>query len=145
MEEVKTYAEKLKDPRWQKKRLQILTRDKWRCRLCGDHKTTLHIHHKRYIDGKDPWDYIKSDLVTVCEHCHLELSTEEYKNIPFDQVKIFKCGKWRGGGRIMFTTAQNGICTMAILGSNNSFLCGFHLQGDTIPGIIEILKASQKR
>ncbi len=29
-----TYAEQLKDPRWQKRRLEILQRDEWRC-LCG--------------------------------------------------------------------------------------------------------------
>ena len=35
-----TYKQKLKDPRWQKKRLKVLERDDWKCtRLetdCGD-------------------------------------------------------------------------------------------------------------
>ena len=30
------YSEKLKDPRWQKKRLEILERDNFRCQYCGD-------------------------------------------------------------------------------------------------------------
>ena len=38
--------EKYKDPRWQKKRLKILERDKWACQLCDGKEKTLHIHHK---------------------------------------------------------------------------------------------------
>lgn len=29
-----SYAEQLKDPRWQKKRLEILNRDEWKCTWC---------------------------------------------------------------------------------------------------------------
>lgn len=32
------YKEKLKDPRWQKKRLQIFERDDWCCQKCGDER-----------------------------------------------------------------------------------------------------------
>lgn len=31
----KSYAEKFKDPRWQKKRLKIMERDNWKCCECG--------------------------------------------------------------------------------------------------------------
>lgn len=41
-----TYAEKLRDPRWQKKRLIILQRDHW------------------------TWDASDDDLITLCENCH---------------------------------------------------------------------------
>jgi len=64
------YAEKLKDPRWQKKRLEIFERDGWKCRECGDAKSTLNIHHQRYKSGCDPWEYDNSDLKTLCEYCH---------------------------------------------------------------------------
>jgi phage terminase large subunit GpA-like protein len=63
-----TYAEKLKDPRWQKKRLEILERDEWKCKLCGDHTTTLHVHHEKYKG--EPWDADNELLKTLCEHCH---------------------------------------------------------------------------
>jgi len=65
-----TYAEKLKDPRWQKKRLQILDRDEWTCKLCGDTETQLHIHHFYYHRDKEPWEYEIQDLTTYCKHCH---------------------------------------------------------------------------
>lgn len=69
---VSQYLEKLKDPRWQKKRLQILERDEWCCRVCFDSERTLHVHHRYYKRGADPWDYPDSALVTLCEGCHEE-------------------------------------------------------------------------
>jgi hypothetical protein len=64
-----TYAEKLLDPRWQKKRLSILDRDNWCCQLCYDSEITLHVHHISYT-GKNPWDSPDDQLMTVCKHCH---------------------------------------------------------------------------
>lgn len=65
-----TYAEKLKDPRWQKKRLQILERDNWECQECAEKEKTLHVHHKNYYSGKDPWECNDNNLITLCETCH---------------------------------------------------------------------------
>jgi len=65
----KTYAEKLKDPRWQKKRLEIFERDKWTCQACGDTTQTLNVHHRFYKSGLDPWEYNEVDLVTLCDNC----------------------------------------------------------------------------
>lgn len=42
-----TYAEKLKDPRWQKKRLERMDKDQWTCRECGSTTTTLSVHNHR--------------------------------------------------------------------------------------------------
>jgi RNA polymerase subunit RPABC4/transcription elongation factor Spt4 len=67
--EKKTYLEKLKDPRWQKKRLEILDRDEWTCQYCGSKDKTLHVHHLRY-SGPDPWDCHSGFLITACEDCH---------------------------------------------------------------------------
>jgi hypothetical protein len=65
-----TYLEKLKDPRWQKKRLEILERDEWMCQRCFDGDSTLHVHHLDYEKGKEPWDYDNSRFITICESCH---------------------------------------------------------------------------
>lgn len=43
------YSEQLKHPKWQKKRLEILKRDKWKCKKCKDDTTTLNVHHKEYL------------------------------------------------------------------------------------------------
>lgn len=64
------YSEKLKDPRWQKKRLEILNRDRWTCRGCGDKENTLHVHHIFYLPRTEPWDVPDGFLITLCEACH---------------------------------------------------------------------------
>lgn len=74
----KTYAEKLKDPRWQKKRLQVLERDGWRCLRCDDDKSTLHVHHKTYKGQTEPWDYSLNNFLTLCENCH---TAEQYRDV----------------------------------------------------------------
>jgi len=61
---------KYRDPRWQKKRLEILERDEWKCRDCNKSDSQLQVHHGFYERGKDPWDYPKWSLRTVCENCH---------------------------------------------------------------------------
>lgn len=66
----KTYSEKLLDPRWQKKRLEIFQRDNFICRRCNNHKETLHVHHLVYRRGANPWDYENEVLLTVCDPCH---------------------------------------------------------------------------
>lgn len=68
----KSYYEKLKDPRWQKKRLEIMERDKFTCQRCLSTESTLHVHHRKYVFGKEPWDYENEFLVTLCEDCHFE-------------------------------------------------------------------------
>jgi hypothetical protein len=81
----KSYSEKLKDPRWQKKRLEILQRDNWACTSCGGTKVTLHVHHKYYTYGKEPWEYGNEVLITLCEHCHE--AEEAFKEILYDMPR----------------------------------------------------------
>ena len=66
----KTYREKLKDPRWQKKRLEILSLHEFECQDCGSKENTLHVHHPYYEKGKEPWDYDENVLMCVCDDCH---------------------------------------------------------------------------
>ena len=62
------YMQKLKDPRWQKKRLEIMQRDNFTCQLCGDTKETLVVHHYKYAG--DPWGVDDEYLITLCQDCH---------------------------------------------------------------------------
>ncbi len=66
------YGKKLRDPRWQKRRLEIMERDEFRCQHCMDSEETLNVHHCYYSKGNDPWDYPNTSLVTLCETCHEE-------------------------------------------------------------------------
>ena len=64
------YSEKLKDPRWQKKRLQILERDNFTCRNCNKDDIELVVHHLKYFRGREPWEYADKYLITLCTFCH---------------------------------------------------------------------------
>lgn len=70
MKKESDYSKKLRDPRWQKKRLEVLQRDQFACRICQAQDKELHIHHRRYSNGDCPWDSPTDDLVTVCTDCH---------------------------------------------------------------------------
>lgn len=85
------YHRKLKDPRWQKKRLAILERDEWRCRMCGDDENTLHVHHRYYSNG-EPWEIDDKALVTLCADCH-EVETDSLKDVYGRlRVVLSECG-----------------------------------------------------
>ena len=64
------YAAKLRDPRWQKMRLDVMNRDLFMCQGCLDTTKTLNVHHTKYLPGKKPWEYELVSLVTLCEDCH---------------------------------------------------------------------------
>lgn len=68
-----TYQELLKDPRWIKRRNEILTRDKNTCQSCGAQDKYLHVHHLNYWDGFLPWEYPDDMLVTLCKDCHKKI------------------------------------------------------------------------
>ena len=65
-----TYAEQLLDPRWQKKRLEVLDYSDFACEVCGDGESTLHVHHKQYIKGRQVWEYDIDQLACLCADCH---------------------------------------------------------------------------
>jgi len=83
-----TYAQKLKDPRWQKRRLQILDKRGWRCERCFNDKQTLHVHHKRYRG--EPWEVSDSDLEVLCEPCH---NGEHGKSSGLKRFSVYCAGK----------------------------------------------------
>jgi hypothetical protein len=62
------YTDKLKDPRWQKKRLEIFSRDNFTCQCCNSTENTLVVHHFKY--SGEPWDIDSKHLLTLCEECH---------------------------------------------------------------------------
>ncbi len=66
----KSYYEKLQDPRWQKKRLEVMEAAGFSCEWCQDEEGTLHVHHWYYARGADPWEYPSNQLTALCEDCH---------------------------------------------------------------------------
>jgi hypothetical protein len=70
--QISSYAQKLKDPRWQKLRLEALESAGWRCKQCHDESSPLNVHHGFYQYGLEPWDYPIKSLHVYCESCHQE-------------------------------------------------------------------------
>ncbi len=118
----KSYSELLRDPRWQKKRLKVLERDNFLCSSCGDGTTELHVHHKKYLDGKKPWDYRMEMLTTLCTHCHSEIHRKDY---IYNKFKSFNDST---------IEASINLCTCMSHGTKNS---------DVAPmlNIIDIIKS----
>lgn len=66
----KSYAEKLKDPRWQRRRLEVMERAQFKCDRCASAEKSLHVHHRYYRKGAAPWEYCDETLECLCETCH---------------------------------------------------------------------------
>lgn len=80
-----TYSEKLRHPLWQKKRLNILERDNWKCQFCSCDTRNLQVHHVLY-KKRDPWDYPDYLYQTLCDKCHAE--RQELTDKIVDAVRI---------------------------------------------------------
>ena len=55
-------------------------RDNHTCQKCGTREEwgyELHVHHKRYISGREPWEYGTGDLTTLCKRCHCKENVVE--------------------------------------------------------------------
>lgn len=63
------YNNMLLDPRWKKRRRQIIKRDGKKCTKCGSTKH-LEVHHIKYRNGIAPWEYNDDEMITLCMYCH---------------------------------------------------------------------------
>jgi hypothetical protein len=68
------YWQLLRDPRWQRKRLEVMERAGFACEDCGETTKTLNVHHTHYVKGRKPWEYQTSELRCLCEDCHASTS-----------------------------------------------------------------------
>jgi len=137
------YTDKLKNPHWQRKRLEIMQRDDFTCQMCKDTETTLNIHHKKYFKDKEPWDIDNKYLITLCEDCHNEIEQlkNDNKNLIYNKIRIYKSNNWQEKNFIMFVSYKE-ICSMRIYNKNKEFIIGFNLCGDDLFNIPVILKYS---
>jgi len=99
------YRDKLCDPRWQKLRLEVMNRDGWRCLHVGcaarqNPRVMLVVHHRRYVAGREPWDYPPEDLVTLCENCHEIIHQNDAQDIQTDFVEN-RFYRWREIGSLV--------------------------------------------
>lgn len=83
MDKKETYADYLRSPLWQRKRLEIFERDNFTCQHCGTREKELQVHHMSYSHGTKPWEYPNDKLITLCKDCHeneTQCSRELYDN-----------------------------------------------------------------
>jgi len=70
MKEKTPYQRKLAHPLWQKKRLEVMQRDGFKCTNCQSTEDELHIHHLYYLPNTLPQDYPLTAYTTFCNTCH---------------------------------------------------------------------------
>lgn len=137
------YIVLLEKKEWKIKRDGILMRDHFKCQNCGAEEETseLHVHHKFYIEGLDPWEYNDSDLVTLCERCHSDLHNSRVvpyyweKNGNLYQFDKRPCSRCNGAGYFPeYHHVQRGIC-FRCLGQRFEESVSFVRQYETEHGI----------
>lgn len=80
---------------------------------------SLHIHHTFYILERNPWEYAKNDLLTLCKRCH----ESEHSNVDIpvffteNDMKIksspdvISCSRCGGNGYLSeYNYHKNGEC-----------------------------------
>lgn len=111
----KSYSDLLKSPKWQRKRLEIMKRDNFKCSACDNEELPLHVHHKEYIDGMKPWEYESNQLITLCEDCHLVV--EYYKKslkIDLTDHKFYRLKGYNADNISMCCTYKDGLLIFSI-------------------------------
>lgn len=119
------FSDQYKDPRWQKKRLYILEKDKFTCRKCGDKESTLHVHHTQYIKDHKVWEYRDDQLITLCDTCHegVHKLSDEIKNLTANCVTNYR------------------FYETDMLKKLNDFLMAIYVSGPSDPGVEHIFSA----
>jgi hypothetical protein len=138
------YWKKLKDPRWQKKRLAILERDKWRCLCCDEEERELQVHHLHY--GDDPWAVSDALLVTVCDECHAVLSKKATRLNERIISFLLLRALWMAGLEISLWAFYERIGRQLemIQGADSSFVVRLDQHEDELDEIIHSAKEAEE-
>lgn len=121
-----TYAEQIKHPNWQKRRLEMLEYYGWACAHCDAKDKMLHVHHKQYFKGRMAWEYSNEELAVLCEDCHKdhhrveERIKEILSNVNLDEAYSLLAGYF---GR--YDDVDPGIVEEARQGDALTFAVGF--------------------
>jgi hypothetical protein len=113
------YSDKLKSPLWQRKRLEVMQRYCFKCRLCGDTETSLHIHHLEY--SGEPWQVDNDKLITICEDCHYVIEDQKINLINDPHAGIIKIKS--EGVTTLFLVSDLGLSIYKKIVSVNKYFC----------------------
>lgn len=104
-----TYLELLRDPRWQRKRLEVMERADFACEECGDKSTTLNVHHKLYRKGAMPWEYADEELGCLCETCHeAEHTSRDALKTAIASMRLYQLERLLGYAEAIGLTCAEG-------------------------------------
>jgi|SRR6185503_697763 len=141
------YREKLLDPRWQMKRLEVLKNAGAKCEYCGSGVKTLHVHHAYYERGVQPWEYPNESLTALCKDCHEEVEQKKLRllklNVPLlglDQVYGYAeaaCNIMMGQPVNPNNYEEAVGAADAIGGVSATVLCGFLVKPEFPHGVSE--------
>lgn len=132
------YSEKLKSPRWQRKRLEVLNRDNFTCCKCRDKETELHVHHLKYF--KEPYDAPLEYLQTLCSNCHYYITflhNDILESYSIDCNEKFIIHKILNSFIVEF---KNIICVFIIDGKNYIFHSTFNKNSEVLRKIVSLIK-----
>lgn len=139
----KLYSEKLNDPHWQKKRLEIFERDDWKCQACKDSETTLHVHHIVYQNNKEPWDIDNEFLITYCEDCHSVVGfLNKTLDLNIDYIEIHKFNDDLSNNKLL-TVLMLGVTFIVILSEKNDIVFFKQLKSNELDTITNLFKNNQ--
>lgn len=132
-----SYSEKLRDPRWQERRRVILDRADFSCEECGAEDIALHVHHKAYRRGAEPWEYEDDELIALCEGCHADrheiyaivheaLGRWDYDFVRRNHLALLVLGFCAAGSKEAEVRCMAIADRISDYGSGSSFfICGF--------------------
>ena len=83
----------------------------------SDKNIYLHVHHRFYVLGRLPWEYMDEELTTLCNWCHWKLHENEkikiYQetNQGLKELVLTTCSRCNGAGVFPeYSHVQAGIC-----------------------------------
>lgn len=77
---------------------------------------TLHVHHKYYIEDRNPWEYDDDALITLCSDCHAKVHNSETTPFLSETGRVIYsdlpiCDRCCGRGELaQYKYYMNGIC-----------------------------------
>jgi hypothetical protein len=82
------YQLQLLNPRWQRRRLEVMSKNNFSCQICDEQNQELNVHHIKYKkhpngDKYEPWNYSDEELMVLCKDCHDLIHKNESKVILF--------------------------------------------------------------
>jgi hypothetical protein len=87
------FKDQYKHPLWQKKRLEAMECAGFCCESCESKDDQLHVHHRRYVKGRQIWEYDIKELSVLCGSCHeqahadLEVFRQVQAMIPLSMME----------------------------------------------------------